>query len=222
MVANNSYCHANHSHKSSNNKLENGSRVSESGMDHLHKPPSESGTVLRDSEAGVDNLENPVVEWEFHKGLELIIHDLNCCPRCSEFVMHYSSAKAHLHPSHNMAYLARKKIIGRDLQDRIDGHQSQLEGLGESISHLQRLLEGVRQEMKTACVGLKGCCRALGKVHLELEEAQGRGEPVAASAISKSSRCPQSSPSPSPLSQPHKLPHHASTSSFPSGSNLHL
>ncbi len=122
MVANNSYRHANHSHESSDNKSENGSRDSESGVDHSHEPPSESGTVSRDSEAGMDNSENPVAEWEFHKGLELVIHDLNHCPRCSEFVMHYSSAKACLHPSHNMAYSACKEIIGRDLQDQIDSH----------------------------------------------------------------------------------------------------
>ena len=75
-----------------------------------------SETMLSDP---VDNLENLAMEWEFNKGLGLVLHDLNCCTMCNEFAMHYSSAKVCLHPSYNMAYLAHKKNIGRELQERI-------------------------------------------------------------------------------------------------------
>src|SRR5258708_19272444 len=166
---------------------------------HLHEPPDNMSEAM--SSDPVDNLENLATEWEFNNGLGLIVDDINHCFRCSEFTMHYSSAKVHLHPSHNMVYLAHKKNIGRELQEQIGEHQSYWDKLCKSISHLQQILEGVRQEKKTAHNALECCYSRLDGICLVLEEA--RQECLAA----KSSQHPWSSPSPSPW--PHKLPHHA-------------
>ena len=166
---------------------------------HSHEPPDDVSEAM--SSNPVDDSENLATEWEFNEGLGLILHDLNHCSMCGEFTMHYSSAKVHLHPSHDTVYLARKKNIGRELQERIGKHRSHRDKLCKSISHLQRILEGVRQEKKTARDALERCRSRLDGICLALEEA--RQEHLAA----KSSRCPRSSPSPSP--RPHKLLHHA-------------
>ena len=183
---------------------------------HSHEPPDDvSEAMLSDL---VDNLENLAMEWEFNEGLGLVLHDLNCCSMCGKFAMHYSSAKVHLHPSHDTVYLACKKNIGRELQERIGKHQSHQDKLCKSIFHLQRILEGVRQEKKTARDALEHCCSRLDGIHLALEEA--RREHLAA----KLSQRPRLSPSPSP--RPHKLLRHAPTPSMistsASSSNLHL
>ena len=183
---------------------------------HLHKPPDDVSEAM--SSDPVDNSENLAMEWEFNEGLGLILHDLNHCSMCGKFVMHYSSAKVCLHPSHDMAYLARKKNIGRELQEWIGERRSHQDKLCKSISHLQQILEGLCQEKKTAHDALERCHSRLDGICLALEEA--RRECLAA----KSSRCPRSSPSPSP--RPHKLPCHTPTPSMistsTSCSNLHL
>src|SRR5216684_3312539 len=78
----------------------------------------ESGSVSNngsnDSESGMGDLENPsgimdrhqAMGWVFNKGLKLIFHKVDNCCTCDKFVAHYSSAKAHLHSSHNMVCLA--------------------------------------------------------------------------------------------------------------------
>jgi hypothetical protein len=165
---------------------------------HSHEPPNDASETMLSNL--VDDLENLATEWEFNKGLGLVLHDLNRCPMCGEFTMHYSSAKAHLHPSHDTAYLARKKNIGRKLQEWIGEHRSHWDELCKSISHLQQILEGIHQEKKTACDALEHCHSRLDGIRLELEEAW--QEHLAA----KLSQCPWLSPSPSPW--PHKLPHH--------------
>ncbi len=98
----------------------------------------ESGSVSNngsnDSESGMGDLENPsgimdrhqAMGWVFNKGLKLIFHKVDNCCTCDKFVAHYSSAKAHLHSSHNMVCLAWQHLITKDVEEQIDGHQSQL------------------------------------------------------------------------------------------------
>ncbi len=137
---------------------------------HSHEPPNDVSEAM--SSDPVDDSENLAMEWEFNEGLGLVLHDLNCCSMCGKFAMHYSSAKVHLHPSHDMVYLAHKKNIGRELQERIGEHRSHRDKLCKSISHLQRILEGVRQEKKTARDALERCRSRLDGIHLALEEAR--------------------------------------------------
>ncbi len=136
---------------------------------HLHEPPNDMSETM--SSDPVDDSENLAMEWEFNEGLGLILHDLNHCTMCSEFMMHYSSAKVHLHPSHDTVYLAHKKNIGRELQEQIGKRWSHWDKLCKSISHLQQILEGVHQEKKTACNALKCCHSRLDSIHLALEKA---------------------------------------------------
>src|SRR5713226_195993 len=86
-------------------------------IDHSHElsDKSESGSVSNngssDSESSVGNSENPssimdrhqATGWVFNKGLNLILHEVDNCHMCNKFAVHYSSVKACLHSSHNMA-----------------------------------------------------------------------------------------------------------------------
>jgi len=90
------------------------------------------------------DLENPLgivdrhqaMGWVFNKGLNLVLHELDDCHMCNEFAVHYSGAKAHLHSSHDMVCSAQQHLIAKDVEEQIDGHQSQLKKLSKSISHL--------------------------------------------------------------------------------------
>ncbi len=229
-----------HSHELSD-KSENGSNSSDNRSNTLSGGSvnsKESGSVSNngssDSESSVGNSENPssimdrhqATGWVFNKGLNLILHEVDNCHMCNKFAVHYSSVKACLHSSHNMACSAWQHLIAKDVEEWIDGHQSQLKKLSKSIPHLQEVLERICEETKTACSKLEDCCMRLGKVHCQLEEDrwdQGAANGSCTSISSKSSKCPW--PSQSPSLRPPKLLCHASISSmisnFTSGSKWH-
>ena len=146
-------------------------------------------------------------EWLFNWELGLVVHDVNRCRMCDEFVVHYCDAQIRLHPSYRTARSAREVAMTRAVKERIDARQSQLGGLKYHIPRLQRLLEGVRQEMKTTRVHLEEVRHALGEVRRVLDEAR-RGRTAASGSKSSQRQRPRPSRSPSP--RPSKLPRHAS------------
>jgi len=138
-----------------------------------------------------------IVDWGFHQGLELILHDVNRCSTCSEFAVHYCLAKTRSDPSYREAALSRTLAIGRVMQEHVDRGRSHIEAKKETITEVQRVLYGVRGEIRRAREVLE--CQRVGleKVRRELENAR---RDRSAAKGSKSSQRPRS---PSP--RPHKL-----------------
>ena len=182
-----------------------GNRESESSGSSADMPPNmedpedELGIVDdSDDSLGIAS----ATKWTFHRGLKLVLHDVDCCHKCEWFAVHCSASKISLHPSYDTANLAREAGILRDMQERIDGHQSQLNGLQKAIPGLRQKLERIRQEMKTARAGLEAQRTKLEEVRRRLEEAR-RVRAASGSYTAKSSQHPRSCQSPSP--RPHKL-----------------
>jgi hypothetical protein len=136
-----------------------------------------------------------IVDWEFHQGLELVLHDLKRCSTCDEFAVHYALAKIYPDPSYYEASLSRTLAIGGAVQKRIVGCQSQLRVSKETVAQLQKTLDGVRQEIRTARAVLEGHRVKLEEVRCALEEAR---RDWSAASGSKSSQRPRLSRSPSP------------------------
>ena len=142
-------------------------------------------------------------EWHFHEELELVLHDLNRCRMCDEFALHCSDARIRLHPSYHRACSARKLAIAKSAQESFDCRWSEQEEFKKTIAYLQRVLEGVRREMKAARVTLEEVRRELGEARRDRAAARGLY-----SSESKSSQRPRASRSPSP--RPCKLPRRVS------------
>ena len=132
------------------------------------------------------------MDWEFHQGLELVLHEVDRCRTCSEFAEHYSLAKIRPDPSYREASLSRTLAIGGAVHHRIDGCRSQLQVSKETVARFQRILDGVRQEIRTVRAVLEGR-------RLKLEEARrDRSAASGSTSGSKSSQRPRPSRSPSP------------------------
>jgi hypothetical protein len=144
-------------------------RLEPSDSESVSPMTTESGTDDSDNDSDNDSGSAPATEWVFNGGLKQVLHDVNHCPMCTEFAVHYSDAMIRLHPTHRPACLARKRAIANNVQKQIDHRRSRLEELNNTILDHRRKLEGVRGKMEIARLHLEGRRTKLKQVRCGLE-----------------------------------------------------